>query len=239
MKKFLKKYAFSIVCLCCFVLFTIEAKIIDVKPVGPLGSEVGFASINMAVRNFIQDTVPVRFQELCYTFTKLAAVLAILTAGFFAVFGLLQLIHRKSLVKVDWEILMLGVVYAATIVLYVLFEKIAINFRPVLEDGVLEPSYPSTHTMIVFCIFGSAVFAFRRYLADKKLLCVTKGFCIAIVVLTVLGRLVSGVHWFSDIIGGMLISLAIVLFYKAAVAKCDAKCGSTSNETPDVQNDKE
>ena len=223
MKNFLKKYAAPLVFLCCFVLFTIGAKIIDVKPIGPLGSEVGFASMNMAVRTFIQDTFSPRFQDLCYTFTKAAAALAILTAGFFACMGLLQLIRRKSLLKVDREIIMLGVVYAVTIVLYVLFEKIAVNFRPVLEDGVLEPSYPSTHTMLVFCVLGSATFAFQRYIADRRLRLVTEIFCIAIVALTVFGRLMSGVHWFSDIIGGVLISLAIVLFYKASINDCAGK----------------
>ena len=230
MKKFFKKYAFSIVCLCCFIIFTIEAKIIDVQPIGPLDSLVGFASINSAVRTFIQNTFSPQIQSLCYTFTKGAAVLAILTAAVFACIGFLQLIRRNSILKVDREIIMLGVVYAVTIVLYVLFEKIAVNFRPILEDGVLEPSYPSTHTMLVFCVLGSAAFAFQRYIADKKLRTVTQIFCIAIVALTVLGRLVSGVHWFSDIIGGVLVSLSIVLFYKASYKADGSKCDAAGND---------
>ena len=213
-----------------FIFFTIGVKLKDVQAVGPLGSEVGFATLNMAVRTFIQDNIPEKIQSLCYTFTKLAAVLAILTAAAFACLGLMQLIKRKSLLKVDREILMLGIVYVVTIVLYILFDKIAINFRPVLEDGVLEPSYPSTHTMLVFCILGTAVYAFPRYIKEKKLLTAAKIVSIAVVALTVIGRLVSGVHWFTDIIGGILISVSVVVFYKFATYSAEPSTESTGSD---------
>ena len=214
----MKKYIFPIICLCFFIAFTIGAKTIDVQQIGPLGSSVGFATINMAVRNFIQSNIPASFQNICYSLTKVAAILAILTACYFAMFGLTQLLKRKSLLKVDWEIIMLGLVYALTILLYVLFEKIAVNFRPILEDGNLEPSYPSTHTMIVFCILGSAKYAFHSYINKSKLRLCAEIICVVVVALTVIGRLISGVHWFSDIIGGVLISLSIVSFYKAQLS---------------------
>ncbi len=222
-----------------FIFFTIGVKLKDVQAVGPLGSEVGFETLNMAVRTFIQNNIRETIQSFCYTFTKLAAVLAILTAAAFACLGLVQLIKRKSLLKVDREIIMLGVVYAVTIVLYVLFEKIAVNFRPVLEDGVLEPSYPSTHTMLVFSILGTAVFAFPRYIKGKKLLSAAKAANIAAIALTVLGRLVCGVHWLTDIIGGVFLSVSIIIFYKVAISDETANTGDTANAANTAETNKE
>ena len=226
MNKSLKKYCLPLLFCVLFVLFTITVKVVDVQAIGPLASKIGFAKLNSAVYNYVQNHVSHNLQVLCYNFSNGAGILAILTAGFFAVFGLLQLIRRRSLVKVDKEIIALGVSYAVTIVLYVLFEKIAVNYRPVLEDGKLAASYPSTHTMIVLCIMGTAQYAFAHYLADKRLRLTTQIFCIALMGLTAIGRLLSGVHWFTDIVGGVLVSLAIVSFYREAIRDCTKGAGS-------------
>lgn len=220
MNKSLKKYCLPILLCILFVLFTVVVKVVDVQAIGPLASKIGFAKLNSAVHSFVQSHISQNMQVLCYNFTNGAGIIAIITAGFFAVFGLLQLIRRRSLVKVDKEIILLGVSYAVTIVLYVLFEKIAVNYRPVLEDGKLAASYPSTHTMIVLCIMGTARYAFARYIADKRLLLTSEIFCIALMGLTAMGRLFSGVHWFTDIIGGVLVSAAIVTFYRASIRDC-------------------
>ena len=201
-----------------FVLFTISLKVVDVQAVGPLGSEIGWASLNYPVNAFFAEHPFLGGQHFWYTLTNVFGIVAILTAASFACLGLVQLIRRHSLLKVDREIIMLGVIYAVTILLYVLFEKIAINFRPVLEDGVLEPSYPSTHTMLVLCIMGTAFIALRKYFADKRLLNCSRIICVAVMGLTVIGRLVCGVHWITDIMGGILISVSIIVFYKVAVS---------------------
>lgn len=201
-----------------FVFFTISVKVVDVQPVGPLGSEIGWASLNYPVNAFFAEHPFLGGQHFWYTLTNVFGIVAILTAAAFACLGFVQLIRRRSLFKVDREIIMLGVVYAITILLYVLFEKIAINFRPVLDDGKLEASFPSTHTMIVLCIMGTAFTALRKYIADKRLLSCARVICVAVMGLTVIGRLVCGVHWLTDIMGGILISLSIIVYYKVAVA---------------------
>ena len=226
MNKSLKKYCLPLLFCVLFVLFTIAVKVVDVQAIGPLASKIGFAKLNSTVHNYVQSHVSQNLQVLCYNFSSGAGILAILTAGFFAVFGLLQLIRRRSLVKVDKEIIALGVSYAVTIVLYVLFEKIAVNYRPVLEDGKLAASYPSTHTMIVLCIMGTAQYAFAHYLADKRLHLTAQIFCIALIGLTAMCRLLSGVHWFTDIVGGVLVSLAIVSFYREAIRDCTKGAGT-------------
>lgn len=206
-----------------FVFFTISVKLVDVQPVGPLGSEIGWASLNYPVNAFFAEHQFLGGQHFWYTLTNVFGIVAIVTASAFACLGLVQLIRRRSLLKVDREIIMLGIMYAVTIVLYVLFEKIAVNYRPILEDGELAASYPSTHTMIVLCILGTSFLAFPRYIKNGRLRLTAEILCIVIIALTIIGRLVCGVHWLTDIIGGILLSVSIIVFYKVAISNDMAK----------------
>ena len=144
-------------------------------------------------------------------------ILAIGVAAAFACVGLVQLIQRKSLLKVDRSVLALGFVYVAVIILYVLFEKLAVNVRPVITDEGLEPSYPSTHTMLILTILGTARYAVKKLLKNPKIVLILQILCLIIMILTVIGRLICGVHWLTDIIGGLLISGALVGFYSFSV----------------------
>lgn len=195
----------------CFIVFTIMVVTIDVQPVGPEGSSVGFATLNSAVHNFFGE-IP-----FFYYITQALGLLAIALAGAFAVFGCVQLIKRKSLFKIDRCIIALGITYLIVIALYVLFEKLALNFRPVITDEGLEASYPSTHTMLILIIFGTARFALRRLLKNQKLERALEIACIIIMFITVIGRLICGVHWCTDILGSLLISTAIVSCYSKAI----------------------
>jgi undecaprenyl-diphosphatase len=209
MKKYLKAIFWGL----CFIIFTILVKVIDVEPAGAQGSLIGFASLNLSVNQLLGTN------HFCYLITQLFGLLAIFLAAVFAVMGFVQLIKRKSLLKVDHEILMVGIVYAIVIILYVLFEKLAINYRPVvLEDG-LEASYPSTHTMLILTILGTALPLAGRYISNPKIALLAKLLCIVIMWLTVVCRLLSGVHWFTDIIGGVLISLCLISLFKSLLRR--------------------
>ena len=205
----MKKYFTSAFWGLCFIIFTILVKVIDVQALGAEGSLIGFAGLNTAVFKLLGTN------HFAYLATQLFGVLAILVAAVFAVLGFLQLLKRKSLLKVDREILMAGIVYALVIILYVLFEKLAINYRPVVLDEGLEASYPSTHTMLILTILGTAIPLAGKYIKNPKLALAVKLICILIMCLTVIFRLISGVHWFTDIIGGVLISLCLIRLYKA------------------------
>ena len=209
----MKKYLSPIFWGLCFIIFTILVKVIDVQALGAQGSLIGFASLNLSVNQLLGTN------HFCYLITQLFGILAILAAALFAVMGFVQLIKRRSLLKVDHEILMAGIVYAIVIILYVLFEKLAINYRPViLEDG-LEASYPSTHTMLILTILGTALPLAGRYISNPKIALLAKLLCIVIMWLTVVCRLLSGVHWFTDIIGGVLISLCLISLFKSLLRR--------------------
>ena len=98
---------------------------------------------------------------------------------------------------------------------YVLFEKLKINYRPILIEGILEVSYPSSHTILSLCLCGSSLITSKKYF-NKKYIKLINIITIVVTGIVLLGRIVSGVHWFSDIIGGVLISAALVMCYYLA-----------------------
>lgn len=207
MSKEKKNFIISGILIIIAIVYTILVKTVDVKPIGPENSSVGFATINGAVGSAIG------FNNNLYELTDYLGYISLAIAAVYALVGFMQLIKRKSLLKVDKEILMLAGFYAVVIGLYILFEIFIINYRPVVFDEGLEASYPSSHTVLAVCICGSAVLLNKKIFNKVKGIKVVNIACIAILVLTVVGRLLSGVHWFSDILGGIIISAALLMTF--------------------------
>ena len=135
----------------------------------------------------------------------------------FGILGLCEWIKRKNLFKVDFSILTLGGFYIIVMAAYIFFEMFVVNYRPILINGILEASYPSSTTMLVMCVMPTAIMQFNARIKNS-------GFkkCVNILITTfiafmVIARLLSGVHWFSDIIGGALLSGGLVMIYYAIV----------------------
>lgn len=210
MKKENKRIFFAAVCLfAAFVLWTVLVCFIDVAPIGPLCSSVGFSSLN----GLVHDCTGVNMT--LYIVTDWLGLVPIAVAFGFAVMGLIQWIKRKSILRVDRSILALGVFYIAVIAVYIFFENVVINYRPVLIEGYLEVSYPSSTTMLVMCVIPTAIMQLGTRIKNAKLrLCILL-LLSAFTVFMVVGRLISGVHWVTDIIGGALISAGLVLAYRA------------------------
>ena len=138
----------------------------------------------------------------------------------FGLLGLFQWLSRKSLLKVDASLLVLGGFYLVVLAAYLFFERCVINHRPVLIDGILEASYPSSTTLLVLCIMPTTGTQLRRRIQSRAL---RGGVTLGIAVFTafmVVGRLISGVHWLTDIIGGALLSGGLVAFYQYALPFC-------------------
>ncbi len=197
----------SITLLILSVVFTLLVKNIDVKAIGPNESLVGFADINKLFHNLIGSNMEI------YKITEIIGLIPLLIAFIYVIIGIKQLITRKSLLKVDKEIYLLGLFYILVLGVYIFFEKVVINYRPVLIDNILEPSYPSSHTLMSICICISSIMInkklFRNNLADIENI-----ISIIVMVLIIVGRIISGVHWFTDILGGIIISSTlVVLFY--------------------------
>lgn len=198
------------------LLFTAAVSIIDVKPIGPAGTSVGFAGVNGAVAASIgSDENGFTYFEKLYDVTEKAGIVSFLWVGIFGVIGLVQLIRRKSLLKVDPEILALGVLYVMTVIIYALFIKVYVNGRPVLMPGetVPESSFPSSHTMQSLVIWLSAACIIGRYVKNKGLVTVFRILLPVIGCVLVLARALSGAHWASDIVGGVIYAAALLAWF--------------------------
>ena len=190
-----------------FVLWTVLVCFVDVRTIGPEGSSVGFATLN----GFVHELTGVNW--LLYTVTDWLGLVPIAVALGFAILGLVQLIKRKSLWKVDHSILALGVFYIVVMAAYVFFEMVVINYRPTLIDGYLEASYPSSTTMLVMCVMPTAAMQLNARIKNavfRRCAVITS---VAFTAFMVIGRLISGVHWITDIIGSALFSIGIVTTY--------------------------
>ena len=190
-----------------FVLWTVLVSVVDVRAIGPNGSSVGFATLN----GYVHDLTGVNMR--LYSITDWLGLVPIGVAFGFAVLGLVQWVGRKSLFKVDRSILALGGFYIIVLAMYIFFEIVVINYRPVLIYGYLEASYPSSTTMLVMCVMPTAMMQLHaRIKSDVFRRCVLISIA-AFTAFMVIGRLASGVHWLTDIIGGALVSAGLVITY--------------------------
>ena len=207
MKKSRKYLWGGSVLLAAFVLWTLLVCRVDVQPIGPNGSRVGFAAINGAFH---------RWTGVHWTLYTVTDWLGLVPLGFllgFSVLGLVQLIQRRRLCKVDHSILVLGGFYIAVMAVYLLVEALAVNHRPVLIDGNLEASYPSSTTVLVLSVIPTAMMQLRQRIRSGP---VRRAVLIALGIFSafmVIGRALSGVHWMSDIVGGLLLSAGLVALY--------------------------
>ena len=207
MKRSRKSWILSILRFATFALWTIVVSCVDVRSVGPQGSSVGLAGINQAIHEL--TGVHLRL----YNITDWLGLVPIFVCISFGILGLSQWIRRKSIRKIDVNILLLGGFYGIVIGAYLLFENVVINYRPVLIDGELEASYPSSTTLLVMCVMPTAAMQLRNRIHNRILRDGVTLTVFAFVVFMVAGRLVSGVHWFTDIVGGMLLSAGLVGLY--------------------------
>ena len=205
-----RNFLISSILILVAIGFTILVKLVDVKQVGVNNTEIGFATINQ----FVFKSIGVNM--IWYHITDWLGLVPIFLAIAYALIGLIQLIKRRSLFKVDKEIIILGIFYIIVIALYLFFEKVVVNYRPILMDGFIEASYPSSHTLMTICLCGSSILINRK-IFNNKLTKIIDIMSFIIIVITIIGRLVSGVHWFTDIIGGILISSALLMTFNSAI----------------------
>ena len=200
-----------------FVLWTALILLVDVQPVGQNGTNIGFAAFNTWFHRITG------IHMLIYTITDWLGLVPILICICFDVLGLTQLIKRKSLLKVDSDILLLGIYYILVIIGYLVFEMIPINYRPVLINGYLEASYPSSTTLLVLSVMPTLKFQADRRSESATVRTVATVFVIAFSAFMVIGRLIAGVHWITDIVGAVLLSAGLFLIYVSAVSYTDGK----------------
>lgn len=203
--------------LIAFALWTVLILLVDVKAVGPNDSKVGFATFNTWFHRLAGVHMTL------YTVTDWLGLVPIAVCMGFGCLGLCQLIKRKSLFKVDTDILLLGGYYMLVTFGYLFFEMVPINYRPILIDGFLEASYPSSTTLLVLSVMPTLVFQVNRRCDDRRMKQITMMTVVLFSAFMVIGRLISGVHWATDIIGSILLSFGLFKLYQSAVTATDMR----------------
>ena len=211
MKK--RGYGKTILLFIISIIYTVLVTFVDKQTIGPEGTSVGFSAINKVFLDLIS------YNPMWDKITDLMLMIAILTAVYFAATGFLQLVKEKRpLAEIDKDILIMGFLYVILVIMYVL----PFNYRPVLlpDEVELEASFPSTHVLMICTIMGSAIAAWReRFYDDENLVTVLKVFACAVMFIGVVGRVLAGVHWFSDICAGLLFSATLISAYEATLDK--------------------
>ena len=220
-----KKILVAAAALALFVLLVVCVKTVDVKEVEATGKTIGLAWLNTGFHKLTGVKMG------WYKLTQITGLIALAAVAAFAVLGLIQLIRRRSLKKVDPELLTLGGLFIATGLMYVLFELIKVNYRPIIMPGetAAEASFPSSHTMLVVTVMGGTILILNRYIKDSRLCVSLRTLCVLIALITVFGRLICGVHWFTDIAGALLLSVALLAGYLIAREIVDNKTASAEN----------
>lgn len=207
----------GIVFLALFAVWTVLVQTVDVRPAGQTGKAVGFGAINL------------RFHQLTgvhmwiYTATDWLGLVPVVVCLLFGMAGLKQLLQRKSLLQVDPDLILLGIYYMLVIAGYLAFEIHPINYRPILIGGRVEASYPSSTTLLVLSVMPTLAFQANRRIRHTGIKKAVHIFTVLFSLMMVMGRLICGVHWLTDIIGSVLLSWGLFLIYQATVLFCSGE----------------
>lgn len=204
----------GILMIALFAVWTALIQIVDVQSIGQKGTEVGFATFN----SWVHQLTGVHM--LIYTITDWLQLVPVFICLMFGTIGFVQIIKRKSLLKVDLDVILLGFYYLLVVLGYFLFEMIPINYRPILIEERLESSYPSSTTLLVLSVMPTLIFQANRRLQSVKAKNVISILTIIFSLFMVIARMVSGVHWITDIMGAILLSMGLFCMYNAVVILC-------------------
>ncbi len=210
-----KGIAVGISMILVFILWTILIQKVDVQPVGQNGTDIGFASVN----TWFHQLTGVHMW--IYTITDWLGLVPVVVCACFGFIGLTQWIRRRSLKKVDPDIILLGLYYILVILGYLIFEMIPINFRPIPIDGAMEVSYPSSTTLLVLSVMPTLIFQVNRKANQSSVKTTVTVITVLFTALMVIGRTVAGVHWLTDILGAVFLSMGLYFLYRSVVLIID------------------
>ena len=209
--------------LAAFALWTALVQLVDVRPVGQNGTCVGLAAFNVWFHSLTG------VHMVLYAITDWLGLVPVAVCLGFGAMGATQFVGRRSLLAVDPDLLLLGVHYVAVAAAYLAFEAFPINYRPIPIDGVMEASYPSSTTLLVLGVMPTLAYQIARRMKSS----LANGAVASVATfsaLVVVGRLVSGVHWATDIVGSVLLAAGLFAMYRYAVARVDARLSAMRSE---------
>lgn len=219
-KKEKKLMCVGILMIAAFALWTVCIQKVDVAPVGQNGTNIGFATLNCWFHSLTGVHMAI------YTITDWLGLVPIGICMLFGVVGLAQLVRRRNICKVDLDLILLGIYYVIVIFGYAIFEMIPINYRPILINGIMEASYPSSTTLLVLSVMPTLSFQAQRRMKNHSIRNLIHLFSISFSLFMVIGRTVAGVHWLTDIVGSIILSMGLYLIYQSSVLLLETKAKS-------------
>lgn len=212
----MKKYLYWLIpsiSLVLFIIWTILVKTVDVHYITDIGF-LGFYSVNQNINDWVKTLNNSLFDKI----SNILLIVSIVTVFIFAIVGLVQLIKRKSFAKVDPIIYILLGLYVLSAIFYLVFELMKINFSPLSTKEDIKTSYPSTHLFISCSYVSAAVFVLFEYFDFKKIIkYIILGLLVIFVAIVFIIRLMSGNHYFTDLIGGLLLTISLVSLFKCFI----------------------
>ena len=198
--------------LATFTVFTVMVMRYDVQDIGFNGAPVGFATLNGAVHALFP------YDEGCFAASEYIGYFCLGIAGVNALIAFIDFIKARGFRHMHRRYILTMVLYAVVVGAYVLFEFYEVNERPVAA----EASYPSSHTLLALCVLYSEIVLLGHSARRLRLWAdILRMLFVALMVAMVFMRLLSGVHWLTDICGSILLSLSLCTMYGTFVRSFD------------------
>ena len=212
----MKKYQYLIlpvVFLVLFIVFTVLVKTVDVQYLKVTNSYIGLYSINQPIYNWVGVVDKMRLAKIT---SDIIMYVIFIFVAIFAGMGIYQWVKRKSLKLVDKRLFILFGAYVVTALLYLAFEVMKINYAPLVIDGEIKASYPSSHVLISVVFYITGCLTAMSFLSVEHkitrlaiiLLSVTMSLLVGFV------RLMSGRHWFTDILASYLLASFVITLFR-------------------------
>lgn len=225
MKKNILNFSITAGLFLVFAIFTILVKFVDTSVVATTGTQIGLSSINKPLFDFFGAN------ETWGTISTLLFVIAGVVVLTLATIAVVEMIKSKSLFKINHKLLLVALLYVLTAIFYVIFEFVIINYRPLLDEGLIKASYPSSHTLLICVVCLSACLIVPDYIKSNPLkITITTILCL-ISVLAPITRLLAGMHWFTDVVASIILSLALVMLYYSTSSYISSK--KQNQKTPE------
>lgn len=187
-----------------FISYTLVIKFVDVQTEGEI--TVGLGTINFWWRDLVGLSLVWNY------ISNVVAILVLFQVGLLLLWQFVILLRRKKIGQLAKHWWMFDVSLVILVSCYFLFEVLIINYRPIVINGVVDSSYPSSHVLLFCTVIPLVVRTVFR--ENKSWRWLSFVMCVGLLVLGVIARLLSGYHWLTDITGGVLLGIVINVWYQ-------------------------
>ena len=197
----------AVACTVIFILFTIMVTALDGQTVD--GHRLGLATMNGWWRDLVGVNAAWR------VVSDVVAVGTVFGAVGLLIVQIVAVVRGRGLRPVvrDWwgvdlVLISLGICYG-------LFQIVVINYRPLLMHGVAEASYPSSHVLLFATVWPLLILTLWRMTKRRWVRVTVMVVGMMVMLAGIVARALSGYHWLSDLVGGVLLGVTLVAWYLA------------------------